>query len=299
MAKIYFCVFSCTRLSVITQTTQKTNNMRFLSKKTLLLSLLAVTLFSSCTAYKKLPYLKDVDDLSQADLLNSAMNYQARIKPNDILSITVNTPTNAAAKDFNLPLIPAEANDVIQSRVSSTSGGYGSLQNYIVNTEGEINFPILGKLKIGGLTRLEAEAKIYSLIYPHYLKEEPIVNVRFLNYKVAVLGEVKNPGIYTSSNGQMTLFDAIAYAGDLTIYGKRNNILLIRENENGERKIFRIDLQDKNTLLANETYYLQQNDKIYVEPNKSRGNSSQIGTLETLTLSSVSLLISIISIITR
>lgn len=273
--------------------------MRFLSKKTLLFSLLAIALFSSCTAYKKIPYLKDVDDLSQADLLNSAMNYQARIKPNDILSITVNTPTNAAAKDFNLPLIPAEANDVIQSRVSSTAGGYGSLQNYIVNNEGEVNFPILGKLKIGGLTQLEAEAKIYSLIYPHYLKEEPIVNVRFLNYKVAVLGEVKNPGIYTSSNGQMTLFDAIAYAGDLTIYGKRNNILLIRENENGERKIFRIDLQDKNTLLANETYYLQQNDKIYVEPNKSRGNSSQIGTLETLTLSSISLLISIISIITR
>lgn len=149
------------------------------------------------------------------------------------------------------------------------------------------------------MTKKEAEKKIYSLVYPKYLKEEPIVNIRFLNYKVAVLGEVARPGLYTSENEQMTLFDALASAGDLTIYGNRKNVLLVRENADGERSVRRIDLQDKDVLLNNDIYYLQQNDKIIVSPNKAKGNNSSFGTFESLALSGLSILISVIAIITR
>lgn len=274
--------------------------MKLIHKNTYLLTISIVLLMlGACTAHKKVSYLKNVDEISTEEFAKAAMNYEATIMPNDVLSITVNTPTNAASKDFNLPLVPQEANDVLQTRITSTVGGSGGLQNYIVDNDGYIDFPVLGRLKIGGLKKIEAEKKIASLIYPQYIKEEPIVNIRFLNYKVTVIGEVNKPGIYTSNNEQMTLFDALALAGDLTIYGKRNNVLLIRSDADGMLKLYRINLQDKETLLANETYYLQQNDKIYVEPNRTRGNASGIGSLESLTLSGLSLLISIIAIVSR
>jgi len=272
--------------------------MRFLLKKMYLMVLIPLFL-GSCTAYKKIPYLTDVESITSGEFEKSAKNYQAVIMPKDVLSIVVNAPTSEAAKDFNLPLVPAGINDVVQRNVTTSSATTGSLQNYIVDNDGHISFPVLGRIRIGGLTKDQAEDKIYSMIYPLYLKESPIVNIRFLNYKVAVLGEVARPDVYTSNNEQMTLFDALAMAGDLTIYGNRKNVLLIRESEAGQRSIRQIDLQDKNVLLDNDIYYLQQNDKIYVQPNKTRGNASSIGTLETLALSGVSLLISVIAIITR
>lgn len=261
--------------------------------------LLSILLFASCTAHKSIPYLTEAEVLSSEDFAKAAKNYEAKIMPNDILSITVNTLNNSASIDFNLPVVPREANDVVQTTISSTAGGYGSLQNYLVDKDGYINFPVLGKLKIGGLTKSEVEQKIYNEIYPKYIKEKPIVNIRFLNYKVTVLGEVAKPGVYTTENEQMTIFDALASAGDLTIYGKRDNVLLIRTNEKGERSVRRINLQNKDILLDNDIYFLQQNDEIYVQPNKTKGNNSSIGTMETLALSGLSLLISIISIITR
>lgn len=272
--------------------------MKFLLKQSLWVLLLPF-LLSACTAYKKTPYLTNIDEFSTSELANNIYKYEAVIMPKDILTITVNTPTNIASKDFNLPIIPQEGNDVLQTKVSSTSGGYGTLQNYIVDNNGYINFPVLGKLKIGGMKRTDAEKLIYSMVYPQYLKEEPIVNIRFLNYKVAVLGEVAKPGVYTTVNEQMTIFDALALAGDLTIYGRRDNVLLIRENANGGKSSYRINLQDTNTILNNTTYYLQQNDKIYIEPNKTRSNSSQIGALESISISVLSLIITVVSVITR
>ncbi|GAB6008070.1 polysaccharide biosynthesis/export family protein [Dysgonomonas reticulitermitis] len=270
--------------------------MKFLLNKYFIL--LIPILLNSCTAYKKLPYITEAETITTEEFVKAAKNYEAVIMPKDILSITVNTPTNAASRDFNLPIVPQEATDVIQTRVSSASGGYGSLQNYIVDNNGYINFPIIGRIKIGGLKKSEAENKIHTLIYPEYLKENPIINIRFLNYKISVLGEVAKPGTYTSVNEQMTLFDALASAGDLTIYGDRK-IRLIREAANGELNVRQIDLQDKSILLDPDIYYLQQNDKIIVSPNKAKGNNSSFGTLESLALSGLSVLISVISIITR
>lgn len=243
--------------------------------------------------------MEDADTISQSEFAQIAEPYEAKIMPNDILSIIVNTSNPAASKDFNLSLVPQGQDNPLQTNVYTAGNTNGTLQNYIVDNNGYVNMPILGLLKISGLTKKQAEKKIYDLIYPKYLTEEPIVIIRFLNYKVTLLGEVAKPGEYNTPNGKITLLDALAQAGDLTIYGNRKNVLLIREDANGERMTRQINLQDKNILLDNEIYYLQQNDIIYVQPNKTRGNSSSIGSLESLALSGFSLLISIISIITR
>lgn len=260
--------------------------------------LMLILFFGSCTAYKKVPYVAGAETISIDDFSKAAKNYEAVIMPKDIISITVNTPTNAASKDFNLPLIPSGGGET-GAILGAVDSNQGALQNYIVDNDGYISFPVLGKLKISGLTKKEAENKIYAMIYPLYVKEEPIVNIRFLNYKITVLGEVAKPGVYTTSNEQMSIFDALALAGDLTIYGKRDNVLLVRENENGERRVQLINLHDKNLLLNNDIYYLQQNDKLYIQPNRARGNSSQIGSVESLTLSGVSLVIAIVSLLLR
>jgi len=290
---------SIKKLCFIDSFNSKLETMEFFFKKIYLVLLIPI-LLGSCTAYKKIPYVTDAELITSEEFAKVAQNYEAKIMPKDVLSITVNTPTREAASDFNLPLMPNGSNNVLQTQVTSTMNvASGSLQNYIVDNSGCINFPVIGKIEIGGLTKKEAEKKIYSLIYPRYLKEEPIVNIRFLNYRVAVLGEVARPGLYTSENEQMTLFDALASAGDLTIYGNRKNVLLVRESADGERNVRRIDLQDKDILLDNDIYYLQQNDKIIVSPNKAKGNNSSFGTFESLALSGLSILISVIAIITR
>ncbi|MBP1617521.1 MAG: yccZ [Bacteroidetes bacterium] len=262
-------------------------------------AILMILMISSCTGYKKIPYMENAAALEQTELAKTALNYEAKAMPGDILLVTVNTLTPEAAKDFNLPLIPQSSKSIVPSEVNSATENYGSLQNYIVDNSGYINFPVLGKIKVAGLTKAQVEKLIHDAIYPAYTTENPIVTMRFLNYRVTVLGEVNKPGIYTSENARMTIFDAIASAEDLTIYGKRDKILLVRLDENGEKHIYPVNLQDRSLLLNNDIYYLQQNDLVYVEPNKTKGNNSQIGALESLTLSGISLLVSVIAIIIR
>ncbi|MCL2597157.1 MAG: polysaccharide biosynthesis/export family protein [Paludibacter sp.] len=253
--------------------------------------LFVIILFTtSCTAYKKLPYMQTAQN---AELLKT-VTHQPKIMPNDILSITVNSSIAGAATSFNLPLVPAGISNIVQS--SAGTGGGGSLQNYLVDQFGNINFPVLGTINIAGMTLKEAQNYIASLIFPQYISENPIVNIRLLNFQVAVLGEVNRPGTYSSSNGQMTVLDAIADAGDLTIYGKRDNILLVRTDGNGQTKFFRFDIQDKNFINNHELFFLQQNDKLYVEANKAKGNNSAFGTMQSMTLSIIGTSISVISL---
>lgn len=254
----------------------------------------------SCSGYKKLPYLKDAESLTKEQLLASATLYEAKIMPKDILSITVNSSIPGAAADFNLPLLASGSTAVKQTSGSSSQNGLtGTLQTYIVDNKGKIDFPILGELSIGGLTKSQAEDLIAEQIYPKYLKEKPIVNIRMLNFKVSVLGEVARPGSYSTDNEQMTLFDALAQAGDLTIYGRRDNVMLLRTKANGELVVHKINLQDKDLLLYEDLYYLQQNDKIIVQVNKAKGNSSSFGTMESVGISLLSVLISVVAIVTR
>lgn len=273
-----------------------------LPRKNLVHWILVLTLIvglPSCRSYKKLYYFDGVTEFEKEHLTSTQGVHESIIKPNDILSITVSSEVKGAAEDFNLPILPTYSNQSLQTQVTNSSGYSGTLQNYLVDKDGHINFPVLGTLKLAGMTVREAQTFLAGQIYPQYIATEPVVNIRQLNFEISVLGEVKNPGIYNAVNGQMTILDALAAAGDMTIYGKRENVLLVRVQDDGELAFHNINMRDKNTVLNKDLFYLQQNDKLYIHPNKARGNSSGFGTLETVTLSALSILISIISIAIR
>lgn len=269
--------------------------MKHLSGNFTSLLLFLTIVFSSCNSYKQLPYLKDAGEISP-EILSTSI-HEAKIMPNDIISITVNSTVPGAAVDFNLPLVPTNLSSPLQTTIAPSTANSGGLQNYMVNKDGKIDFPVLGTLKVGGMTTNEVQDYLVSLIYPRYIVEKPIVNVRFLNFEVSVLGEVNKPGVYNSQNGQITIFDALAEAGDMTIYGKRDNVLLVRTLESGETAMYRINMQDKNLLKNENIFYMQQNDKLYVETNKAKGNNSSFGTMQSIGLSALSIIVSVISVV--
>lgn len=240
----------------------------------------------SCKAYKKVSYLKDTAN----EKIEKTKISESRIFPNDLLTIVINTSTPEASSAFNLPLAPT--NIISNSAVNSSVG----LQTYLVESDGTINFPILGKLTVIGMTKKQVETLIKERIYPQYITEEPIVNVRFVNYRISILGEVVKPGSYIISNERVSVFDALAMAGDMTIYGNRTNVLILRENLNGEKETIRLNFQSKD-IINSPFYYLQQNDVLYVEPNKHKGNVSSIASIETLSISVVSALINLTSLL--
>ena len=246
-------------------------------------------LFTGCTSYKKVPYMQDPETVNAYG--KEIPLYDAKIMPKDLLSITVNTTDPQAAAPFNLtvqtPLNAAIAN------INTTT--QPSLQQYLVNNQGEIDFPVLGRLKVGGMTKNEAEALIREGLKP-YLKETPIVTVRMANYKISVLGEVTRPGTFTVSNEKVNVLEALAMAGDMTVYGLRDDIKLIREDANGRQEIVTLDLNKAETILS-PYYWLQQNDIIYVTPNKAKARNSDIGSSTSLWFSATSILISIASLL--
>ena len=245
-------------------------------------------LFSACNSYKQVPYLQDTDMINSLQELFST--YDARIMPKDLLTITVNTSDPEAAAPFNLS---------VQSAVSITRSTsltqQPTLQQYLVNNDGTIDFPVLGRLQIAGLTKSEAENLIREKLGA-YLKESPIVTVRMTNYKISVLGEVAHPGMFTINNEKVNIFEALALAGDLTIYGKRDGVKLIREDAAGRREIINLNL-NKADIIASPYYHLQQNDILYVTPNKAKAMNSDVGQSTSLWLSATSIMVSIASII--
>jgi len=247
-------------------------------------------LLSSCTSYRKIGYLKGVETLPQEQLEEAKRLYTPKIMPGDLLTINVNSITPGTATAFNLPLAPLPTTGV--GGLYNTVG----VQTYQVNGDGSINFPVLGRLQIAGYTRSELESVLKNKIYPQYITEEPIVSIRFINYSVSVLGEVAKPGQYQFPSERVSILDALAMAGDMTIFGRRNNVLLKRTNADGSNEFVRLNLQDKNLVLS-PYFYMQQNDVVYVEPNKARGNSSNIGATETLTIPIVAALLSLGNII--
>jgi polysaccharide export outer membrane protein len=264
--------------------------------KKLLVPFVALILFSACKTNQKVVYLQNAGQQITYNDTAVAPIPDALLKVGDLLTITVNSATPEAAIPFNLPLIPTMGglNSYSQRNASGGGVGSGTLQNYLINNRGDINFPVIGKIHAVGMTKNELSDYIEKQIYPRYMKEEPIINIRFANFKVSVLGEVTKPGICNIDNEQVSILEAIAQAGDLTIYGRRDNILLIREN-NGKRVTVRIDLRDKR-LIESPYYYLQQNDILYVQPNNPKSRSSALGVAETLSISVVGTLISLTSL---
>lgn len=249
--------------------------------------LLAVT---SCTSYKTVPYLQNS---STVNYDSSEVLYDARIMPKDELTITVSCPEDPdAAQPFNLVVSRsmADYNNYLTSQPT--------LQTFLVNNEGTINYPVLGTLKVEGLTVNQLENLIASRIEGTYLKTRPVVTVRLSNYKISVLGEVTSPGTYTVPSEKISIYGALAMAKDLTIWGRRDNVKLIREDANGKKSVHELDLNDAD-LINSPYYYLQQNDVIYVTPNKTKSKNSDIGSSTSYWVSSISILVSIASLVTN
>ena len=244
---------------------------------------------SGCSSYKKVPYMQDPETVNSYG--KEIPLYDAKIMPKDLLSITVNTTDPLAAAPFNLT-VQSPLNTNVKEMYTTTQP---SLQQYLVNNEGEIDFPVLGKLKVGGMTKNEAESMIREKLQP-YLKETPIVTVRMANYKISVLGEVNKPGTFTVSNEKVNVLEALAMAGDMTVYGVRDNVKLIREDAQGKREIVMLDLT-KSDLVLSPYFYLQQNDILYVTPNKTKAKNSDIGNTTSVVISATSILVSIASLI--
>ena len=233
----------------------------------------------SCATTKNVPYFKNVEfyDESQSTYL-----YDARIMPKDQMTITVSTINPEAAAPFNLS-IPSG---------TGTSGGAGA---YLVDNQGFITFPVIGQLKVSGLTKSEAEQLIQGKIKPYMNAEEnPIVSVRMSSYSVTVLGEVGSPGTFVVSREKINILEALAQAGDLTIYGYRDNVKLIREDANGTKHFYTLNLNDAN-IVSSPYYYLQQNDIVYVEPNKVKARNSNLGQSTTIWFSVLSMLMTVAS----
>ncbi|MEG1539210.1 MAG: polysaccharide biosynthesis/export family protein [Muribaculaceae bacterium] len=263
--------------------------------KTKFLALIFLALiFGSCASTKNITYLREAESIPQ-ELLNGITPItNPVVMPGDLIDIIVSGINMDAVKPFNRMDFLYQ---ISGTTYTNNNTGVNSPTYYLVSNEGNIDFPVLGKLHIGGLNKTQIEALIISEIYPKYLKEKPTLDIRFKNFQVSVIGEVKTPGVYTAPNERFTVLEALASAGDLTITGERKNVMLIRTNADGTKTVKRLDLNDKNTLLS-PYYNLQQNDVIYVEPNASKARSSWIvPPAVTLLLSTVGTLISVATLI--
>ena len=258
-----------------------------MKKKIVFLSLLAVALLASCTSYKKVPYLQNSNEWDGAGQVVNV--YEPRIQPFDLLNILVSSPENpASSMAYNL--ISPSDNSRIQSLQSQPT-----LHNYLVDADGCVVIPNVGKLNIGGLTISEAEQLVLEKARGGFASL-PVVTVRFVDFKVSVLGEVTAPGTYTIKNGKVNIFEALALARDMTIYGQRENVKIIREDNTGRKEVVELDLNDT-SILNSPYYYLQQNDVVYVTPNKSKSKNSDIGSSTSLWFSGTSIFISLISLL--
>ncbi|WP_413511946.1 polysaccharide biosynthesis/export family protein [Myroides odoratus] len=254
----------------------------------LLVLILSTTfLFTSCVSREKVVYYQNVEDVLTQN--NTITNFETYLQPDDLLMIIVSAEDKEAAIPFNL------INTMVTNPNNPAGVGSAQQQLYLVDNKGNIEFPVLGTIKISGLTKKEAIDYLTTEIDKYIVR--PIVNMRIMNFKVTVQGEVNRPGIHTIASERLTLTDAIALSGDMTVYAKRDNVLVIREVE-GKRIPYRVDMT-KADFIASPYYYLNQNDIVYVEPNKTRINSSAVGPNLTLGLSALSLLVTVIALATK
>lgn len=260
--------------------------MRLVSKYSLILGLCisVLIIFNSCGSRKSMVYLQQ--DSVQINTLYE--QYVPKIQVNDILTIVVTAADPKVTAPFNPVSTMATSNFTQQTDMALRP-------TYTVDENGSITLPMLGKVKVAGLTRLGAIEKI-RLELSQYIKD-PGVNMNFNNFRVSVLGEVARPGSFILPNERVTVLEALGMAGDLTIRGVRENVMIVRE-VNGQKAVHRVDLT-KESSLNSPYYYLAQNDVIYVEPNKSQINNSKLGANTNIIISVASLIITVISVLTR
>ena len=243
---------------------------------------------AGCTSSKEILYFQNIDD---AELKPLATEYEAVIKKDDRLTIVVSGPDKLVCAPYNLTL-----NEISATGGSMSSNPEQATLSYLVDSNGDIDFPILGKIHVEGMTRNDLVKYLTDEIGKDV--KEPIVYVSFRNYKITILGEVRNPGTYTIESEKINILQALGRAGDLNLTAKRDNILLLRE-ENGVVKHHRIDLKDKD-ILESPYFYLQQNDVIYVSPSATRVATATTATgIWSVVLSSLTTLITVIAFLSK
>ena len=229
----------------------------------------ALTL-GSCPTPKNISYFQDV---ATGTVIDPAKQLDIKVKPEDKLSIIVTTQDPALSGLFNLVTVQNRLGQTTGSTIqvgNMGTGGSGQTAYYTVDRQGDINFPVLGELHIAGMNRYEIAEHIEKLLKEKNLVKDPIVTVEFANTGISIIGEVSSPGRYEFNKDQLTIIDAIAMAGDLTISGERENILVMRKTADGKQEGYRIDLTDLQNLADSPAYYLQQDDIIYVQPNNKK-----------------------------
>ena len=244
-----------------------------------------IAFLASCSAPKEVLYLQDIASIKEE---NIDKNYEVIIHKDDLLAILVNSKDPELALPFNMP--------VVTYKIGAQTTAQQRLLGYLVDQNGDIDFPILGKIHVEGLTRMQVTELIKQKLMSEDLIKDPIVTVQFLNFKVSVMGEVTRPGTFDISGDRITLLEALSMAGDLTIYGRRDRVAVIREKD-GKRRILYHDLRSSD-IFQSPCYYLQQNDIVYVEPNKAKTGQSRINSNNSVGvwLSAVSVLASITSL---
>ncbi|MBO8478438.1 MAG: polysaccharide biosynthesis/export family protein [Bacteroidetes bacterium] len=250
-----------------------------------------LALFSSCASVKNIAYFQDkvIDHPEKID-----MHAGIVIQPKDMISIVVSTRNPELAPMFNLPVISYQAGSEVV-----TSSYQQRLLGYVVDNDGYIDFPVLGKLQVGGMTRWQLSELIKDRLLKEGLLNDAVVTVEFMNFKISVMGEVNAPGTYTVEGDKITVLEALSLAKDLTIFGKRENVSVIREL-NGKRTIYTVNLCSVD-MFKSPAYYLQQNDIVYVEPSEIRARQSTVDDkglrTTSILVSSGSLLVSIATLI--
>lgn len=230
-------------------------------------ALLMLLVSCNTKTYQKINYLQDVQ---RDTIMGMGINEGILIQPHDMISIVVSSRSPELSAAFNLANISYQAGSESASAISGTY----RLMGYSVDSEGYIDFPILGKIHVAGLNRWGVARKVKEQLQSSGQLKDPVVTVEFMNFKISVLGEVKNPGSYAVSGDKINILQALSLAGDMTIYGKRDNVRVVRE-KNGKRTVYVLDIRDSD-IFKSPAYYLQQNDEIYVEPNRVRAGQSTI-----------------------
>jgi len=238
--------------------------------------ILLIILFSSCSSTKKTKYFQDIPDSGRLKIIAKAEYIEPRIQSDDILVVIVQTVDPQASGIINsgnvnsggsMPGYAAMPSATLNAPLTNLSNSLG----YLVDKDGNITMPILGKITVMGLTTAEARQVIFNVADRFY--KDPSVIVRYANFRINVAGEVLRPGTYIMPNEKVSILDAISMAGDLTVYGKRDNVLLIRENPDGTRTPYRVNLK-KSDFMSSPFFFLRQNDYIYVEPSPSKSAST-------------------------
>lgn len=264
--------------------------------------LVAGVMLTSCgNSRDKIVYLQGADEMGT---FQNAFDFNARIQTEDQLAILVSCKEQELAMPFNLSIQSSpymygggagSTSNRIPGSVQMGNSQYSTTLSYWVDRQGCIQYPIMGKFKVEGMTRTQLADSIQSFLIHNGYIQDPIVNVYFCNSHVSVLGEVNQPGVKSFSNDRVSIFDAIALAGDINIFGERDKVRIIRD-ENGKINIYSVDLRDPN-ILTSEHFYLRHNDIVYVEPNNTKASNREVSSLYTFGISIVSLMATLANII--